>query len=394
MNCASTYNNNSMRSHKMGIAERIGMYEKIEDIRNRPLITYITSSRPNAAGKMATDAIPELIDQFVCLPAGCAAVDLLVVSYGGDPTVAWRIMTLLRERVDTVGVLVPQSAFSAATLLALGADEIVMHPYGNLGPVDPQIEVHRQKPGSPEREIFQFGSEDLAGYLNFVRESVGLTDQANLKSAFEMFCNEVGSVPIGVATRSSRLSLSMGEKLLRMHMQDDAEGQKAKTIAQTLNSKFFHHGYSIGRKEAKEIGLKAIDATPELEQLMWDVWRNIEDELKCREPFHPITELINSGRCAGLFSDTPMVNIPANLPPAVLQQVVQNVLQQINVASIPVVDYDHIAAVIESRRKASSFRIGGKIFAQRNFESKLIVNPIKTFAQWEPTEMPGEGGPS
>jgi hypothetical protein len=51
-------------------------------------------------------------------PAG-RQVDLLVVSLGGDPTVAWRIMTLLRDRVKKVGVLVPQAALRCRSLVFL-----------------------------------------------------------------------------------------------------------------------------------------------------------------------------------------------------------------------------------------------------------------------------------
>ena len=35
--------------------------------------------------------------------------------------------------------LVPYYAFSAGTLIAVGANEIFMHPTASLGPVDPQI---------------------------------------------------------------------------------------------------------------------------------------------------------------------------------------------------------------------------------------------------------------
>src|SRR5205807_5854070 len=110
---------------------------------------------------MAADAIPEFQDQLDKLPKDKKQADLLVVSNGGDPTVAWRMITLLRERVDEVGVLVPQAAYSAATLLALGANKLVMHPNGNLGPVDPQISVKKHG----EKEAQQFGFEELAGFL-------------------------------------------------------------------------------------------------------------------------------------------------------------------------------------------------------------------------------------
>jgi hypothetical protein len=38
-------------------------------------------------------------------------------------------------------VIVPDSAKSAATLIAIGADEIVMGYCSELGPIDPQVEI-------------------------------------------------------------------------------------------------------------------------------------------------------------------------------------------------------------------------------------------------------------
>ena len=40
---------------------------------------------------MAKDAVPELLDQLQTLEASTKALDLLLVSDGGDPTVAWSI---------------------------------------------------------------------------------------------------------------------------------------------------------------------------------------------------------------------------------------------------------------------------------------------------------------
>src|SRR5690606_11319025 len=106
-------------------------------------------------------------------------------------TVAWRVVTLIRERVRKLSVLVPQAAYSAATLIALGADEIVMHPNGNLGPTDPQITVRTKRaPDGPVEEI-KFGSEDLGAFLRFAREEVGLSDQAHLMKVFAKFCQSV-----------------------------------------------------------------------------------------------------------------------------------------------------------------------------------------------------------
>jgi hypothetical protein len=234
----------------MALADRIPLYSSLEERRGRPLIVYVTSSRPNAQGLMASDAVPELLDQLSALPGDAKAIDLLVVSQGGDATVAWRAMSLLRERFEDVAVLVPQAAYSAATLLALGASEIVMHPHGNLGPVDPQIAVKRKSPGSDQDVEMRFGYEELMGFLQFARDGAGLSDQQHISKLFEFFCQEVGAVSVGIAARGSLLSITMGEKLLRMHMTAEADIPKARGIAEALNKKFFHHGYPVSRSES------------------------------------------------------------------------------------------------------------------------------------------------
>src|SRR5205823_6082483 len=109
---------------------------------------YATSTRQGAAGVMSADAVREFVDQIDGVPATATAVDVLLHSTGGDALVAWKLMSILRERFTTVGVMVPYMAFSAATIFALGADEIVMHPHASLGPIDPQITI-RLKDGTP-----------------------------------------------------------------------------------------------------------------------------------------------------------------------------------------------------------------------------------------------------
>src|SRR5258708_196997 len=109
----------------MALADRLALYQQIEEHRKRPLIAYVTSKRDGVNASMATDVLPYLIEQLDALDNATKALDFLIVSFGGDPMVAWRIMSLIRERIDTVSVLIPQSAYSAATLVALGGDDIV-----------------------------------------------------------------------------------------------------------------------------------------------------------------------------------------------------------------------------------------------------------------------------
>ena len=133
----------------MSLENRLRIYRRLEQERGRPLIVFVTGDRKNAEAGIAGDAVRELLYQLQELPKDTDDLDLLLVSLGGDPTVAWRLVSLIRERVGKFNVLVPQAAYSAATLIALGANEIVMHPHGNLGPTDPQIVApKRSKPES------------------------------------------------------------------------------------------------------------------------------------------------------------------------------------------------------------------------------------------------------
>jgi hypothetical protein len=52
----------------MTYAERVELYREIEKERGRPLITYVTSSRQNAEGVIASDVIPEFCRQILEIP--------------------------------------------------------------------------------------------------------------------------------------------------------------------------------------------------------------------------------------------------------------------------------------------------------------------------------------
>jgi hypothetical protein len=68
-------------------------------------------------------------------------VVLILLSQGGEIEPAYQISKLCKTfaRQYKFLVVVPRQAKSAATLIALGADEIHIGPLGQLGPIDPQI---------------------------------------------------------------------------------------------------------------------------------------------------------------------------------------------------------------------------------------------------------------
>ena len=243
----------------MSYISRKELYKELEKIRKRPLITYVTSIRPGCSAQMAQDVLPLFIKQINSIE-NTDAIDLLIISNGGDPIVSWRIISLLREKFKKVSVLIPYTAYSAATLLALGADEIIMHPFGNLGPLDPQLSF-----ADENGKVKTISYEDITKYI-------------------EKLTSEIPPTLIGFAKRSSQLGLTMGQKLLATHMNDE---NKTKVISETLNTKFYHHGYPLARKEAKDIGLPIANSNKKIEELMWKIYEDFMDEMNFNTPYNP-----------------------------------------------------------------------------------------------------------
>lgn len=373
----------------MALTQRVELYKKIETKRGNPLVVYVTSQRQGAIGSMAGDVIDELIDQIRTIDKNAdTAVDLLIESTGGDPLASWRIISLLRSSFKKVNVLVPHSAFSAATLLALGADEIVMGPFGSLGPIDPQITT-RKKDGTTQ----QFGYEDVASFLSFVREEGGITEQQYIKGAFEKLCEVVEPPVLGFAKRSSSLSISIGEKMLQMHMTDPESKIKASAIAKKLNKSFFSHGHALGRKEADEIGLRVTEPDAELAKLIWDVHEDFESELQTRTPFDPLAEYLRHPDAAPLLQSPPPLTLPPQLNQQLATQLLQNYINQQLAVNLPDIEVELKYAFAESARAASEYYLRSKILIQRTLDMKFNGNIVALNKGWRKVEIPTTPAP-
>lgn len=358
----------------MGYLERKSFYQQVEKIRGRPLISYVTSLRPGTTACISGDAISEFIRHLEDIGAS-GEIDVLIVSNGGDPTAALRIVSLIREKAGGFYALIPYSAFSAATLIALGANGIYMHPYGNLGPTDPQIT-------NPQKNL-QFSTEDLPALLKFARDDVKLTDQEYLLEVFRMFCNEAGSMALGFAARQSLLWNQVAQKLLNTHMESKEE---TSNIAKRLSREHFHHGYSISPTEAKGMGLPIEDSNAELDSLLWSIWLSLSEEMKNDEPFLPLGILKANPDCAPLFEPVPHLRIPAGTPQNVAQAVFNDFLTKNAIVAVPPVDYTLEIAIMESSRRSAALMLQGQVFARRNPDLRIDTNCIPYDAKWQSRE--------
>ena len=195
---------------------------------NSIVITYITSTRPNFESHMAMDVIPIIYRHLSAISTSPkeTRIDLLISSNGGDGVVPWKLVTLIREFCSELNVLVPYRAFSAATLTCLGADNVIMHPMGMLGPTDPTVtnEFNPPNPRLPG-QLLGISVEDVASYIQLVKEDVGITHEDELIQAFTQLCQNVHPLALGNVKRHTLQSQMMGSKLLRSRTSQELQPQ-------------------------------------------------------------------------------------------------------------------------------------------------------------------------
>lgn len=121
-----------------GHTTRKHLFEEIEQIIGKPLVTYFTSLHYPAMIEDSDADMLEAILQKLDLSAGLV---LLISSHGGYGEAAERIINVCRSASETgeFWVIVPGKAKSAATMICFGASKILMRASSELGPIDPQI---------------------------------------------------------------------------------------------------------------------------------------------------------------------------------------------------------------------------------------------------------------
>jgi Serine dehydrogenase proteinase len=251
----------------------VGLIERIERIRGSRVLVYWTSP----LAKMADGSVPSLYDQLSAI-GDVDHLDLILHTGGGDTEIPWRMVSLIREFATRFSVVVPHRAASAGTLLAMGADEIVMTRYAVLGPIDPS----RTHPLLPRREG-EAGEpvsvQDMRHAMQFIREA-GRVDEEfiytpeAMAEIFTALFDKLHPLAIGAIEQSYALSKLIGTRCLETHMTGpEAKADIAKIVDQ-LCDEYKSHAYQIPRREAKAIGLKVECASSELEDALMTLYRH------------------------------------------------------------------------------------------------------------------------
>jgi hypothetical protein len=192
----------------------------------------------------------------------------------------------MREYCQSFGVLIPYKAHSAATMLALGANEIVMGPLAELSPIDSSVQTPFNPPNAdqPNESKTLIGVEDVMGFFSLARDRIGIADQDNLITALTHLTQRVHPLALGAIYRSHALTRLLATRLLEMHYVSEVQKRAIGRIVDELAEKLYYHSFTICRDQARSIGLPVTDASPDVERLMFDLYREYEREMCLGQP--------------------------------------------------------------------------------------------------------------
>jgi len=277
---------------------------QIEELRKSRVICYVTGDRQNLETRIANDC-HQLVFSHLHQMGPSQKIDLFLYTAGGITVAGWGLVHLIREFCKTFSVLIPYRALSCGTLICLGADEISMGRLGQLGPIDPSTHSPFNPPiaGVPlsPRNTLPMNVEDIASFIDLAKREIGLKGASGLSVALESLSKMSPYAPLalGAAHRVRPQIVKLATGLLELHMA--GEQKRIKRIVDLLAKQLGSHDYLIGRKEAKEIGLKAKDASSELENLMWELYNDYEQLMELSNPYTPATFLGQQQSATGTF---------------------------------------------------------------------------------------------
>jgi len=204
-----------------------------------------------------------LIEELIVGADPKQPMHLLLATPGGDGEVAVRLVRALQARCSKLTIVVPDMAKSAGTIMALGADCILMGPTSDLGPVDPQFPVGNRLVGAREIERAVTNAEKR------VQEA---------PATYPLYSGLLADVNMLMVEQARSAMARSYDLIVEALGASGRRPDKCKALAETLRGPLVDsaqvHGAALGAHQAKSLGLPVTIARPDSDQWIriWQLW--------------------------------------------------------------------------------------------------------------------------
>jgi ClpP class serine protease len=158
-------------------------------------------------------------------------IEIVLHTPGGVVLAATQIAAALADHPGRVTAVVPHYAMSGGTLIALGADEVVLDPHSALGPVDPQLG--------------QYAAASIAR----VAALPGEHDDQTL-----------------ILADLSRKALVQVERFTRRLLERHMQPERAREVARLLSTGTWTHDHPLTASDVQALGLPVRLGVPQEER--------------------------------------------------------------------------------------------------------------------------------
>ena len=189
-------------------------------------------------------------------------VALFMTTGGGLPDVAYRIARYVQSKYQTFFLFVDSYCKSAGTLIAIGADEIILSDMGELGPLDIQIAKHDELGeyvsgltpvkalAALRDETFKSFEEYLIGiieksYGQITANSAAMIATRLTTECFSAIYQQIDPMRFGEYERAMEIMYDYGIRLDKGNLKN---GSLVRLI-----SAYPSHGFVIDRREAGDL---------------------------------------------------------------------------------------------------------------------------------------------
>ncbi len=212
---------------------------------------------------------------------------LVIRSIGGDAYSAVRIIKHLRTKYDEIIGVVPDFAYSAATLMLLGTNKILVSPEGYIGPLDKPLE-HSSGENISALDVTQsipnlssLILQQATAFYNGIRgkdsdfnENIAKQDAFKISwnTALELIkplVEKMDPILLQKAYRDLKIGMYYGMDLLTDAM-FKGKPNDAFVIVNKLVTSYPSHGYAIFKDEMKYLGLvvEDLDKDPNKDKIL------------------------------------------------------------------------------------------------------------------------------
>lgn len=212
---------------------------------------------------------------------------LFLATYGGDPDAGFRIARALRHHYKHLTLVVPTYCKSAGTLLAIGADQLVISDKGELGPLDMQLkkpdELFDMSSGLDITQAMAYLRTQSAEILKSTLIELKVELEVTTKTAAEIATKlaqglvspiyaQIDPYKIGESQRAISIAFSYGKRL-----DEKVKNLKGDSALKSLVLDYPSHGFVIDRKEATSLfkNVRAPNATEQtVVESLYEICKN------------------------------------------------------------------------------------------------------------------------